>query len=90
MRVILRLVIACALVGMGWAMAKAQAHATPPVFEFQVDAPGGETTVRCLRGCALMWVERGINPNSRPTSEFSFNCTAARCASGRVGGWADP
>jgi hypothetical protein len=88
MRLILQLVIACALVGAGWAIAKAQAPA--PVFELQVDGPGGETTVRCLRGCALMWVERGINPNSRPMSEFSFNCTAARCSSGRVGGWVNP
>src|SRR5213592_2352183 len=32
-----------------------------PDFELVVDAPAGPTTITCVRGCRLMWVERGIN-----------------------------
>jgi hypothetical protein len=88
MRIALRAGLALALVGTGYTIAKAQAP--QPVFELQVDAPAGETTIRCLRGCGLLWVERGINPRAMPTSTFEFGCngaTTVRCASGRVGGW---
>lgn len=69
----------------GWAAAKAQV--AQPNFEIVVDAPNGATTVRCVRGCALAWVERGVNPNSEPIASFEYACTAPRCSSGRIGGW---
>lgn len=81
-------VVAIVLVGVGWVAAKAQ---TPtPTFELVVDAPEGPTTIKCVRGCTLMWVERGINPNSSPQPSFDFACsssTTRRCSSARVGGW---
>ena len=87
-RLLVNTTIALALVGTGWAIAKAQ---TPePKFELVVEAPGGPTTIRCVRGCALMWVERGIDSNARPTSSFDFACSGSRCSSGKVGGWITP
>jgi hypothetical protein len=79
------IVIALALVGTGWAIARAQT--TAPDFEIIVDSPSGQTTISCVRGCTLSWVERGINPNASATQSFQFACSAARCSSARVGGW---
>lgn len=70
---------------LGWALGRAQTSA--PDFEIVVNAPGGPTTIECVRGCTLAWVERGLNPNSRATAKFSFSCGASECSSGRVGGW---
>lgn len=85
----LRAAVAGLLVGAGWLTAKAQ---TPgPDFELVVDAPAGQTTIRCIRRCSVMWVERGINPRDRPAETFEFACTGSqvdpRCSSARVGGW---
>ena len=88
---LIRLVIACGLVALGWAAAKAQTDA--PVFELIVDAPEGETTIECARGCELSWVERGINPNARPQPQFKYSCSGShsgRCGSGHIGGWITP
>ena len=86
----LQAAIALLLVGIGWVAAKAEMRASTPSFELQVDAPGGSTTIRCVRGCKLAWVQRGVIPNSVPQSSFEYECTAARCGSGLVGGWAVP
>ena len=87
----LQAIVAVALIGLGWAAARAQ---TPePNFELVVDAPAGPTTINCVRGCTLMWVERGLNPNGRPQPSFEFSCTGSavqRCSSARVGGWITP
>lgn len=86
-----RATIAIALLGTGWAVARAQ---TPePDFELIVDAPAGPTSITCVRGCTLMWVERGINPNGVPQQSFNFSCTGnreGRCSSAKVGGWMAP
>ena len=85
---LIRLVVACALVALGWAAATAQTPA--PAFELIVDAPEGETTITCTRGCQVSWVERGINPNDRPRATFSYSCrgsSSGRCGSGHIGGW---
>jgi len=83
-----RLALALGLFGTGWIAAKAQT--SEPTFELRVDAPEGSTTVRCVRGCKLAWVERGINPNSTPQRTFEYFCTGTpRCMSGLVGGWVD-
>jgi hypothetical protein len=84
-RACIRATVALALLGTGWVAAKAQT--TAPDFEFVVDAPGGPTTVTCVRGCSLAWVERGVNPNSKPMSIFEFSCSGARCSSAKIGGW---
>jgi hypothetical protein len=80
--------IALALFATGWVTAKAQSAA--PTFELIVDAPGGPTSITCVRGCTLAWVERGVNPNAEPVSAFDYSCTAPRCSSGKVGGWITP
>ena len=82
-----RLMFVLALIALGWFAAKAQGGPTSPDFEIRVDAPGGSTTVTCVRGCNLAWVERGVNPNAIPQQTFEYSCTAARCSSARVGGW---
>ena len=90
-RLLVKATIALALLTTGWALARAQ---TPePNFELIVNAPVGSTTIKCVRGCTLMWVERGINPNVSPHASFEFSCTgdaAQQCSSGKVGGWITP
>lgn len=82
---LLKVTLAFALIAAGWVAAKAQIPA--PDFEIIVDAPGGATTIRCVRGCRLAWVERGINPNATPIESFDFACSGPRCSSFKVGGW---
>ena len=90
----LRVAVALGLVVAGWAVGKAQT--LQPDFEFLVNAPTGETTVECVRGCELAWVQRGLNSDSKPMPTFTFKCgsggsggstTEPRCSSFRVGGW---
>jgi len=88
-RLVLQAAVAAALIGAGWIAARAQQ--STPDFEIIVDAPAGPTTIKCVRGCSLMWLERGINPNDRPMQTFEFACTGSqigpRCSSAKVGGW---
>ena len=87
-RTIVRVALAVALIGLGWSIGRAQS--ADPDFELVVDAPTGEVTVTCAKGCALAWVERGVNPNATPQQTFTYGCsggTNARCGSGKVGGW---
>jgi hypothetical protein len=88
-RAISRIAIAVGLIGLGWVAGTAQAP--QPDFELIVDAPAGKTSVQCVRGCELMWVERGVNPNDNPMSTFTFGCEGLvprnRCSSARIGGW---
>lgn len=86
-----RLLLAIVLVGIGWTVARAQAPL--PDFELVVDAPEGETTVDCVRGCqGLAWTERMVPGTVPPATRtvFSYACrnaANARCGSGRIGGW---
>jgi hypothetical protein len=91
-RILGQATLALALVVAGWAFAHAQTQA--PAFELQVNVSDEATTITCVKGCELAWVERGLNPNSRPTEMFSFVCnvrgvngSAVPCSSGKVGGW---
>lgn len=59
-RASLRIAVVAALIGMGWAAGRAQTSV--PDFEVVVNAPSGETTIECVRGCKLSWVQRGLNP----------------------------
>jgi len=88
MRLLVRAALAAALVAAGWIAARAQPSA--PDFEIVVDAPAGETTIECKRGCVLAWVERGVNPNATPVTKFQYSCSGGavtRCSSYAVGGW---
>jgi hypothetical protein len=78
-RVMARIALGFALVATGWIAARAQSP--EPDLVIAVDAPGGQTVVRCVRGCRLAWVERGVNPNSVPVASFGFGCTGAQCPS---------
>jgi hypothetical protein len=84
-RTVAQIGLAVILIFIGWAAGRAQSSA--PAFELVVDAPEGETTVKCIRGCDLSWVERGVNVNATAGPTFTYRCTAPRCSSGRVGGW---
>jgi hypothetical protein len=90
-RLLLEATLALALLGTGWAVARAQT--SEPDFELRVDAPAGQTTITCVRGCKLKWVERGINPRAGVMSSFEYGCegaTVQRCGSGKIGGWINP
>ena len=90
-RIAVRLVLATALVGLGWTAGKAQVQA--PDFELLVDAPAGETLITCKRGCGLAWVERGIPGPGGTMLTFRYGCGgpgAGRCESGAIGGWVRP
>ena len=85
-------VVALGLVAVGW-VAAGIAQTTKPDFELIVGAPAGETTIECVRGCNLAWVERGLIPGATPITKFQFACggiAVGRCSSGRIGGWATP
>ena len=86
-RTILRALIIFTSLAFGWAAAKAQT--AEPDFVLSVDAPAGATTITCVKGCALKWVERGINLQSGTMSSFGYACTGStmRCSSGKIGGW---
>lgn len=89
--IIVRTLVASALLGTGWAAAKAQV--SEPNFELVVDAPAGATTITCVRGCRLMWIERGIPTNAGTMKSFEFSCRGnlvERCSSSKVGGWITP
>ena len=82
-----RVVTVTALVALGWIIGLAQS--TQPDFEIVVSAPTGQTTIQCVRGCDLSFVEGGVNPQAVATPKFTFSCggPAARCSSARIGGW---
>lgn len=84
-RGMVQIALALILMFVGWVLGTAQTSS--PAFELVVDAPGGKTTIKCVKGCGLSWVERGLNANSAPSTVFTYECTAPRCSSGRVGGW---
>ena len=84
-KIAVRLVVAGILFGAGWSVGMAQV--AKPDFVFSVDAPSGETTITCVRGCAMRWVQRGLHPNSTAQPTFTYSCSGKRCGSGHVGGW---
>jgi hypothetical protein len=89
-RASIRLAAVAAFICLGWVAGRAQT--SQPTFEIVVNAPVGQTTIECVRGCQLSWVERGLMPNAQTMPTFSFNCTSpsGRCSSHRVGGWVEP
>jgi hypothetical protein len=88
-RIAVGVTLAAALILTGWMAGKAQT--AEPDFEIVVETTLGdsaETTIKCVKGCGLSWVERGVNPNASVMPQFTFKCTPSQsCPSGRVGGW---
>ena len=75
---------------VGWALGRAQTSS--PDFEIVVTTTSTNssiaTAVKCVRGCNLSWVQRGVNPQAKALREFEFSCTGgSSCGSGTVGGW---
>lgn len=89
-RASVRLAAVAAFICLGWVAGRARTSA--PTFEIVVDAPAGETTIQCVRGCELSWVERGMSPNAQAMPSFTFKCNSpsGRCSSHKVGGWLKP
>jgi hypothetical protein len=79
-RTTIQILIGVVLAFLGWTLGRAQTSA--PAFEFVVDSPGGETTIECVRGCELAWVER-LNPIRHRRSPSNMN--AAELVAHRVG-----
>ena len=76
--------LAMLLFALGW-VAAGMAQNTPPDFEMVINAPGGATTIECVRGCNLAWVGRGVT-NEQPLPQFRFSCGGDVCKA-TVGGW---
>ena len=78
-----RVLIIIVLTAIGWSVGKAQEP--PLVINFTIDAPVGDTTIQCERGCEFYSSQQG---RARASSQFMFSCTAEggrqRC-SGRFG-----
>ena len=83
-----RIAMVAGLLVIGWLVGRAQT--SEPDFELVVNAPEGFTSIHCVRGCTLAFVERGVNPNAKPVPTFKFECRRtpdSRCSSMKVGDW---
>lgn len=84
----IRSLLVVALVSVGWFAGRAQT--STPDFKVRISAPEGKTTIECVRGCTLAWVERMNHAEPPTAASFSFACSNSGgqpCPSGRVGGW---
>jgi hypothetical protein len=86
-----RIIWSCALLTIGWVVGHAQR--AEPDFMLSIDAPFGETRVKCVSGCALMGSNDLGNPNAGTMLEFLYACRGraaanpdARCGA-TVAGW---
>jgi len=77
--VALRVVIAAALVGLGWAAG--QAAQTPQAdFEIEVSSPAGTTTITCVRGCGLQGSRYKPDQSAaRPSVEYTCGSFGQQC-----------
>lgn len=84
-----RALLAVALVGLGWAAARA---AQTPVADFEVSVvttKDGQITIECVRGCGLQF-GRIVPDRARAGKSFTYGpCggTWTTCGSGRLHGW---
>jgi hypothetical protein len=88
-RIAFRVVVALALVGLGWTAGRAQ-QGDVPDFQISVQAPPGTTTIEC-HGCDLFWIERAtaMRPKA-PNPKFTYGCSgggATQCPSGMIAGY---
>jgi len=83
-RIPARVAVALALLGFGWSMGRAQS--SQPDFELMVEAPGGATTVQCVKGCDLLF---HMDVGNVPSPTFSFNCSGGTswCYSQTINGY---
>jgi hypothetical protein len=84
-QIALRVVVAIALVGLGWVAGRAQA--TQADFEIAVSSPNGSTTITCRRGCGLQFIRYSPNKaEAQPSFTYECNSPTGRCG-GAVQGW---
>ena len=85
-----RTLVALALVGLGWAAARAAQTPVVPDFEVSVvTTKDGQITIECLRGCGLQF-GRMVPARSRAEKRFTYGpCggTWTTCGSGPLHGW---
>jgi hypothetical protein len=81
-----RVVVAAALVGIGWVAGQA-AQTAQADFELAVSSPNGSTTITCRRGCGLQFV-RNAPDKAKAEPYFTYECSGptGRCG-GTVQGW---
>ena len=70
-RISLRLAVAAALIGAGWSAGRAQTRVAD--FEIAIDAPRGDVSLTCYRGCD--WPREAGNR----VPATSFRCETERC-----------
>jgi hypothetical protein len=83
-RVLIRGVVALALVLSGWLVGRAQTRA--PDFTLSLDAPEGETRVTCTKGCELQGGRDYGNERAGYMQTYSYRCGGSRCTA-TVNGW---
>jgi hypothetical protein len=87
-QVVLKFVIAASLVALGWTAGWA-AQAPQADFEIHVDAPEGETTITCRRGCGLQFIRYAPDKDAAEPS-FYMRCGGAPRCRATVQGWVLP
>lgn len=82
---VVRVIVAGGLVGLGWAAGTAQTARGD--FEVRIDAVAGTTNVECVRGCRLIGARDVLNPEAAQARTWGFSCTssAGRCRGSVVG-----
>ena len=86
-----RMLVVLILVGLGWAVGRAQGQT--PDLELSVVTKDGKTTIECIRGCGLQWVERMVPNRAEAQKSFTYGPCGGNgnwpngCPSGRLGGW---
>lgn len=75
------------LVAFGFIAGHAQT--SEPDFMLAINAPGGETNVKCLSGCELMGARDLGNPDAGRMVEYDFGCSGpnANVCGAQVAGW---
>jgi hypothetical protein len=76
-RLVPHLVVAVLFFGVGWLAAASQGLQGSGVFRLSIDAPTGDTTIKC-EGCQfLTWTADGRAGEPQPA--FSFTCKTGPC-----------
>ena len=78
---VLRVAIAAVLTGAGWAIGHAQGQTQEPDFTLRVVAPGGVTSVECVRGCTFRYTQVSVEGTKRTfqTPSFRQGCKESTC-----------
>jgi hypothetical protein len=86
-RTVVRISVTVGLLVAGWSAGRAQN--IKPDFVLHVDSPAGTTTVKCVRGCELVFARSADNPQALPMPTFTYTCDSpnGRCSSQEIAGW---